>query len=134
MDKKYKEYTTEEARQRLDYILVMVKDDESYRDANGNSPPIRIHLSGGGSLAISKTLARTYIKESFERMNEEAQRVANGDVWYMESYTPAFKFHVTKYSIWVDAEPEKERTAENKAKHVELDKQRAKIWGREEEE
>jgi len=125
--KVYTEYTAKEARERLDYILVMVKDDEDYRDHQGNTPEIRVHVREG-SLAISKTLAKTYIKEAFERMDEEARRVANGDIYYMESYKPAFKFTVTPYTIWVDAWPETERTAENKAKHAEMDKYRAKVW------
>ena len=125
--KVYVEYTAKEARERLDYILVMVKDDEDYRDHQGNMPEIRVHVSEA-SLDISKTLAKTYIKEAFESMNEQARRVANGDIWYMESYKPAFKFTVTHYSIWVDARPETERTAENKAKHAEMDKYRAKVW------
>ena len=129
----YIEHTAEEASKRLDYILVMVKDDESYRDYQDNPPPIRVHVSEC-SLAISKTLARAYIKEAFERMNHEARRVANGEIEYMESYKPAFKFTVSAYSIWADARPETERTAENKAKHVELDKHRDEIWGRDEEE
>tara|TARA_R110002012_G_scaffold58404_2_gene151529 strand:+ start:1202 stop:1606 length:405 start_codon:yes stop_codon:yes gene_type:complete len=130
---KYVEYTTKEASERLDYILVMVKDDEEYRDYQGNPPPIRVHVSEC-SLAISKTLAKTYIKESFEYMNHEARRVANGEIEYMESYKPAFKFTVSAYSIWVDASPETERTAENKAKHAQMEKHRDKVWGREEEE
>ena len=131
--KVYTEYTAKEARERLDYILVMVNDDEDYRDHQCNMPEIRIHVREG-SLVISKTVVKTYIKEAFERMNEEARRVANGDIWYMESYKPAFKFTVTQYTIWVDACPETERTAENKAKHAKMDKYRAKVWGHNEEE
>ena len=132
-NKVFKEHTAKEASERLDYILVMVKDDEEYRDYQGNPPPIRVHVSEG-SLIISKTLARTYIKESFGRMNSEAQRVADGEIEYMESYKPAFKFTVNAYNIWVGAWPETERTAENKAKHAQMDKHRDRIWGREEEE
>ena len=131
--KVYTEYTAKEASERLDYILVMVKDDKDYQDYQGNPPSIRVHVSEC-SLAISKTLAKTYIKESFERMSREAQRVDNGEIEFMESYKPAFKFTVSAYSIWADARPETERTAENKAKHVELDKHRDEIWGRDEEE
>ena len=127
--KVYKEYTAKEASERLDYILVMVKDDESYRDHQDNPPSIRVHVSEC-SLAISKTLAKTYIKEAFERMNREAQRVDNGEIEFMESYKPAFKFTVSAYSIWVDASPETERTAENKAKHAQMEKHRNKIWRR----
>ena len=131
--KVYIEYTAKEASERLDYILVMVKDDESYRDYQGNTPSIRVHVKEA-SLIISKTLARAYIKEAFERMNQEAQRVADGEIEYMESYTPTFKFTVTQHSIWVGAWPETERTTENKARHAQLDKHRDRIWGRDEEE
>ena len=131
--KVYTEYTAKEARERLDYILVMVNDEEEYRNHRGELPKIMIHAREC-SLKISKTLAREYIKEAFERMNEEARRVANGDIYYMESYKPAFKFTVTQYTIWVDACPETERTAENKAKHAKMDKYRAKVWSHDEEE
>ena len=131
-DKRYIEHTAKEASQRLDYILVMTKDDDYYRDHRGTKPEIMIHVSEC-SLPISKTLANTYIKEAFYRMNHEARRVANGEIEYMESYKPAFKFHVTKYSIWVDARPETERTAENKAKHAKMDAHRDAIFRGEEE-
>ena len=127
----YTEHTAAEASERLDYILVMVKDNEEYRDYQGNPPPIRIHVSEA-SLVISKTLAKAYIKESFERMNHEARRVANGEIEYMESYTPAFKFTVNASSIWVDARPETERTAENLAKQAQMQVHRDAIWGEEE--
>ena len=132
-DKVFKEYTAKEAIERLDYILVMVKDDEEYRNHRGESPAITIHAREC-SLKISKTLAKEYIKGAFENMNHEARQVADGNIWYMESYKPAMKFTVTPYRIWVNACPETERTAENKAKHAELNKHRAKIWGHDEEE
>ena len=127
----YIEHTAAEASERLDYILVMVKDDEEYRDYQGNPPSIQIHAREC-ALEISKTLAKAYIKESFERMNHEARRVADGELEYMASYKPAFKFTVSKYSIWVDAQPKTERTAENLAKHAQMQVHRDAIWGEEE--
>ena len=120
----YIEHTAKEASQRLDYLIVMLKDE-------GEAPKIRIHVSEA-SLIISKTLAREYIKESFERMNREAQRVANGDIYYMESYKPAFKLSTSYSGIWVNASPETQRTAENLAKHAQMQVHRDAIWGEEE--
>ena len=125
-DEKYLEYTAKEASERLDYDLVMLKDAD-------REQKIRGHVSEG-SLVISKTLARTYIKESFGRMNEEARRVTNGEIEYIESYKPAFSIHTSISGVWIVARPETERTAENKAKHAQMDKHRDRIWGREEEE
>ncbi len=124
IDKKHLEYTAKEASERLDYALVMLKDAD-------REQKIRVHVSEA-SLVISKTLAKTYIKESFERMNHEAQRVANGDIYYMESYKPAFSIHTTISGVWIVARPETERTAENKAKHAQMQVHRDAIWGEEE--
>ena len=127
----YIEHTAEEASKRLDYILVMVKDDERYRNYRGDLPAITIHAREC-SLEISKTLAKTYIKESFERMDGQARRVADGEVDFIESYKPAFRFTVTQFSIWADAWPKELRPAENLAKQAQMQVHRDAIWGEEE--
>ena len=126
-DLRFTERTVKDALDRLNYILVLVKDDPEYTDLRGKLPELRVHLSET-SMTVSKSFVRSYIRESFQRMEDTANRV--DEIEYLESYQPAFEFHVMRSFIFVTADPEEVRTAENLALHAKAKALTDKVWGK----
>jgi len=120
---KWTEYNAKDALDRLDYAIQVTKDE-------GNDPKVMVHAREC-SIEISKTIARRYIKESFERMDNDSLRSAE----FNASAESTFGINKTCYgTIWVTPSLETTRTEENKAKHVLMDAARKEIWGEDEEE
>jgi len=120
-EKRWTEHNAKDALNRLDYAIQMTKDED-------NAPRVMIHARECG-LEINKTIARRYIKEAFERMDNDSLRKAE----FVASAESTFEIHKTSYGvIWVTPNLKMTRTEENKAKHALMDAARKEIWGEEE--
>jgi hypothetical protein len=120
---KYEETNCKDTQDRLNYLFQIVKDNpDDYPDITH----VTVYTLGeGSSIKLSKTAARKYISESWNRMERDMDRPLPS---YYKSKTPSTELSLTTYCLHVYHKMKTVRTEENLAKLAKIQEIKDKVF------
>jgi len=120
---KYEETNCKDTQDRLNYLFQIVKDNpDDYPDITH----VTVYTLGeGSSIKLSKTAARKYISESWNRMERDMDRPLPS---YCKSKTPSTELSLTTYCLHVYHTMKTVRTEENLAKLAKIQEIKDKVF------
>lgn len=122
-EKKYTETNCKDTQDRLNYLFQIVKDNpDDYPDITH----VTVYTLGeGSSVKLSKTAARKWIRESWNRMERETQRPLAS---FYESRSPETELTLNRYNLHVFHRINNVRTEENLAKLAKIEEIKIEVF------